>query len=212
MLRHRCILCIRNCNGIKSSLQFKHLHHQQQQSQSPQLQDRLRYPVEIKNTLNCTSALSASLDQSKQLHNHIKYRITINKRVIHTGTGTTNATNTTTVSNNITNNNNPDSNSNSGSKESSGGNNEDSKRIVKIALFGNALISSAKILCWISTGSSAMLSEAIHSLVDSGNQALLLIGLRNADNIADKTFQYGYGKSIYFWSLVSALGTFWYVK
>jgi len=88
-------------------------------------------------------------------------------------------------------------------------NSERSKKIVKIALVGNAMITSAKILCWLSTGSSAMLSEAIHSLVDSGNQALLLIGLRNADSQPDKKHPYGYGKSIYFWSLVSALGTFW---
>ena len=87
---------------------------------------------------------------------------------------------------------------------------QDSKHIVTIALFGNALITSAKVLCYMSSGSSAMLSEAIHSLVDSGNQALLLIGLRNADHAPDGEHPYGYGRSIYFWSLVSALGTFWF--
>jgi len=85
----------------------------------------------------------------------------------------------------------------------------ESKKIVKYALFGNMLITSAKGAVWLSTGSSAMLSEAIHSLVDSGNQALLLIGLHDSDNTPDKKHQYGYGRSIYFWSLVSALGTFW---
>lgn len=54
-----------------------------------------------------------------------------------------------------------------------------------------------------------MLSESIHSLVDCGNQALLLIGIRAAATAPDRHHQYGYGKSIYFWSLVSALGTFW---
>lgn len=86
---------------------------------------------------------------------------------------------------------------------------EESLKIVKMALAGNACITTAKAAVWLSTGSSAMLSEAIHSLVDSGNQALLLVGLMDANNKADKKHPYGYGKSIYFWSLVSALGTFW---
>ena len=47
-----------------------------------------------------------------------------------------------------------------------------------------------------------------HSVVDCGNQALLLVGLRHTRNVADKRHPYGYGKSIYFWALVSALGTF----
>lgn len=85
----------------------------------------------------------------------------------------------------------------------------ESKRIVHMALLGNVVITSAKMACWISTGSSAMLSEAIHSLVDCGNQVFLLVGLRGADSKPDKNHQYGYGKSVYFWSLVSALGTFW---
>lgn len=54
-----------------------------------------------------------------------------------------------------------------------------------------------------------MLSESIHSLVDCGNQTLLLIGIRAAATAPDRHHQYGYGKSVYFWSLVSALGTFW---
>jgi zinc transporter 9 len=72
------------------------------------------------------------------------------------------------------------------------------------------LITSAKAAAWLGTGSSAMLSETIHSLVDSGNQALLLVGLRGSMNSADGKYQYGYGKQIYFWSLISALGTFWF--
>ncbi len=54
-----------------------------------------------------------------------------------------------------------------------------------------------------------MMAEAVHSIVDGGNQALLLIGLRTSASAPDKMHQYGYGKSVYFWSLVSALGTFW---
>jgi len=83
------------------------------------------------------------------------------------------------------------------------------KKTVQIALTGNALITIAKFGAWMSSGSSAMLSEAIHSLVDSGNQALLLVGLRDVGRMNDASHPYGYGKSIYFWSLVSALGTFW---
>ena len=86
---------------------------------------------------------------------------------------------------------------------------QNSKNTVYMALGGNMIITVAKVAAYMVSGSSAMLSEAIHSLVDSGNQALLLVGLTAADSEADGKFQYGYGKSVYFWSLVSALGTFW---
>lgn len=86
---------------------------------------------------------------------------------------------------------------------------EKSEHVVKLALGGNVVITIAKFLAWLHSGSSAMLSESIHSLVDSGNQTLLLIGIRAAATAPDRHHQYGYGKSIYFWSLVSALGTFW---
>lgn len=86
---------------------------------------------------------------------------------------------------------------------------EKSEQVVKLALGGNVVITIAKFLAWMHSGSSAMLSETIHSLVDCGNQTLLLIGIRAAATAPDRHHQYGYGKSIYFWSLVSALGTFW---
>eukprot|EP00518_Triparma_eleuthera_P012576 CAMPEP_0182475786 /NCGR_PEP_ID=MMETSP1319-20130603/27947_1 /TAXON_ID=172717 /ORGANISM="Bolidomonas pacifica, Strain RCC208" /LENGTH=499 /DNA_ID=CAMNT_0024676813 /DNA_START=99 /DNA_END=1595 /DNA_ORIENTATION=+ len=82
-------------------------------------------------------------------------------------------------------------------------------RTVRLALLGNLLITLAKAGAYASSGSSALLSEAVHSLVDSGNQALLLLGLRDVGRLNDSAHPYGYGKSIYFWSLVSALGTFW---
>ena len=80
---------------------------------------------------------------------------------------------------------------------------------VQRALYGNCIIAITKLGAWISSGSSAMLSEFIHSLVDCGNQSLLLIGLRDSAFVADRKHPYGYGKSMYFWALVSALGTFW---
>jgi zinc transporter 9 len=76
------------------------------------------------------------------------------------------------------------------------------------ALYGNMIICAAKLAASISSGSSSMFSEFIHSLVDCGNQSLLLLGLRDSQNLADRRHPYGYGKSVYFWALVSALGTF----
>ena len=79
---------------------------------------------------------------------------------------------------------------------------------VNRALMGNVVICLAKFGAWASSGSSSMLSEFIHSVVDCGNQALLLVGLRSSQLSADGKHPYGYGKSVYFWALVSALGTF----
>jgi zinc transporter 9 len=79
---------------------------------------------------------------------------------------------------------------------------------VQRALAGNFVIASAKLAAAISSGSSAMLSEFVHSVVDCGNQALLLVGLNSSQHAPDRSHPYGYGKAIYFWALVSALGTF----
>ena len=86
---------------------------------------------------------------------------------------------------------------------------EDSSWIVRMAFLGNLSLAIAKTLVWLHSGSSAMLSEAIHSFVDAGNQGLLWIGVRLAQNRADKLHPYGYGRSVYFWALLSAIGTFW---
>lgn len=81
----------------------------------------------------------------------------------------------------------------------------DNKRVIYAALAGNALIAVSKAAGAAYTGSSAMLSEAIHSLVDTGNQGLLLYGLARAKQPADARHPFGYGREIYFWAFVVAL-------
>ena len=80
-----------------------------------------------------------------------------------------------------------------------------SKKVIYAALAGNALIAVTKFIAASITGSSAMLSEGIHSLVDTGNQVLLLNGLKRAQKPPDKNFPFGYGKEIYFWSFIVAI-------
>ena len=80
-----------------------------------------------------------------------------------------------------------------------------SKLVIIAALIGNALISVTKFVAASITGSSAMMSEGIHSLVDTGNQILLLYGMKRAAKPADDDFPFGYGKEIYFWSFIVAI-------
>jgi cation diffusion facilitator family transporter len=70
---------------------------------------------------------------------------------------------------------------------------------------GNALIAVTKFIAAAITGSSAMLSEGIHSVVDTGNQVLLLYGIHRAKKPPDMRYPFGHGKEIYFWSFVVAL-------
>ena len=80
-----------------------------------------------------------------------------------------------------------------------------SKNVVIAAFIGNTLIAITKFAAAAYTGSSAMFSEGVHSLVDTGNQALLLHGLNRAAQPADKKHPFGYGKEIFFWSFVVAI-------
>jgi len=80
-----------------------------------------------------------------------------------------------------------------------------SQRVLYAALVGNILVALTKFVASSLTGSSAMASEAIHSLVDTGNEILLLYGLRRAAQPPDELHPLGHGRELYFWSFIVAL-------
>jgi cation diffusion facilitator family transporter len=80
-----------------------------------------------------------------------------------------------------------------------------SKRVVYAALLGNVLVALTKFAAAGLSGSSAMVSEAIHSLVDTGNEILLLYGMRRAARPPDELHPLGHGRELYFWSFIVTL-------
>jgi cation diffusion facilitator family transporter len=86
--------------------------------------------------------------------------------------------------------------------------NSSSKRVVYAALIGNLLVAATKTGAAVWTGSSAMLSEAVHSFVDTGNEVLLLYGMHRSARPADQDHPVGHGRELYFWSFVVALLVF----
>jgi len=85
---------------------------------------------------------------------------------------------------------------------------ESNKIVVYAALFGNLAIALVKFVAAYITNSSAMLSEAIHSVVDTLNEILLLYGMKKAEQRPDALHPFGYGRELYFWAFIVALMVF----
>ena len=84
----------------------------------------------------------------------------------------------------------------------------ESKKVIYAAIVANVAIAICKYVAAALTGSSAMLAEAFHSTVDSGNELLLLVGMKRSSRPPDELHPYGHGKALYFYSLLVAVYIF----
>jgi cation diffusion facilitator family transporter len=84
----------------------------------------------------------------------------------------------------------------------------DARKSVLAALLANTAIAIAKFVAALVSGSTSMLAEAFHSMADTGNQALLLFGLKRAEKPPDEDHPFGHGKARFFWSLLVAVSLF----
>ena len=87
----------------------------------------------------------------------------------------------------------------------SGVSTDSSSFVVWAALLGNVLVAATKLVAALVTGSTALFSEAVHSFVDTGNELLLLWGIRRAELLPTEQFPFGHGREVYFWSFVVAM-------
>ena len=85
---------------------------------------------------------------------------------------------------------------------------EGSRRAVLVAFLANLAIAAAKLVGFLITGAASMLAESVHSLADTGNQLLLLLGARRAERPPTPQHPFGYGRERYFWAFVVALVLF----
>lgn len=81
-------------------------------------------------------------------------------------------------------------------------------KVVMAAMFANGGIAIAKFVAFLVTGAASLLAESIHSVADTSNQGLLLLGGKRAQKVADDRHQFGYGRERYFWAFVVAMVLF----
>lgn len=91
---------------------------------------------------------------------------------------------------------------------SRGGSGREKPIAVYGAMAANGIIAVAKFAAAMFTGSSAMISEGIHSVVDTANEALMLLGIKRSSRPPDDDHPFGHGKELYFWSLIVAIVLF----